>query len=286
MIQQKQNGSSSLLINKYIEKLIDNLPDEITKNKNKLTIDIVLDGGAFNGSYLTGALYFLKEMERRKYIKVNRISGCSVGSAAAYFYILDRLDLMEYFHNFAVYQLQTNYCLEQMINLEELLKDKITVPSNICEIMNKKLFITYNNVKEHKTVVKSTYKSNKVILETIIKSCYVPFLVSYNNLLYKNKYMDGINPYVFSIDKHKKRKILYLDLFGYDKFKYLINVKNEKSGFHRTLSGLLDIHNFYIKQSSTEMCSYVNDWSIIDKSRNFIKKMTERAVLYLSLIHI
>lgn len=268
------------LINEYVNKLIDNLPDEITKNKTKLSIDIVLDGGAFNGSYLTGALYFLKEMERRNYIKVNRISGCSVGSAAAYFYLLDRLDLMEYFHNFAVCQLQTNYCLEQMINLEELLKDKIKMPLNICQMMNKKLFITYNNIKEHKTIVKCTYKNSKDILETIVRSCYVPFLVS-NNLLYKDKYMDGINPYVFSINKHKNRKILYLDLFGYDKFKYLVNVKNEKSGFHRTLSGLLDIHNFYIKQSSTEMCSYVNDWSIINKSRNFIKKRTEQVILYI-----
>ena len=39
------------------------------------------------------------------------------------------------------------------------------------------------------------------------------------------------------------------------------NVKNEKTNFHRILSGLLDIHAFFIKGSNTSMCSYVNDWN-------------------------
>jgi len=128
-------------------------------------------------------------------------------------------------------------------------------------------------------VVKSTYKNSEDMMQTIFKSCYVPFLVG-NSLLYKEKYMDGLNPYVFNIEKHKNRKILYLDLFGYDKFKYIVNVKNEKNGFHRTLSGLLDIHNFYIKECDTEMCSYVNDWSIYHKTRHQLKKTIEYIILY------
>jgi hypothetical protein len=263
------------LIQDYVKRLVDNLPE----SHQMQSIDLVLDGGAFNGCYLLGALYFLKEMEKRKYIKVNRISGCSVGSAAAFFYLLDRLDLMDYFHDFAVNQFQTNFCLDKLVDYQHILREKVELPSNICEMMNKRLFITYNNIKDRKTVVKSTFQDSEDILQTILKSCYVPFLVG-NSLLYKEKYIDGLNPYVFDVEKHKNRKILYLDLFGYDKFKYLVNVKNEKDGFHRTLSGLLDIHNFYIKQSSTEMCSYVNDWSLYHKTRHFIKRAIEYIILY------
>ena len=82
------------MIDEYINKLIENLPDEIKNRKEPETIDLVLDGGVFNGSYHIGALYFLKEMERRKYIKINRISGCSVGSIVAFLYFIDGLDLM------------------------------------------------------------------------------------------------------------------------------------------------------------------------------------------------
>lgn len=43
------------MIKKYVEKLIKNLPKESRKMQ---IIDVVFDGGAFNGSYLVGAAYF------------------------------------------------------------------------------------------------------------------------------------------------------------------------------------------------------------------------------------
>ena len=60
------------MINEYVIKLIENLPDDLKNSKTPLRIDLVLDGGIFNGSYLVGALCFLKEMEKRKYIIVVR----------------------------------------------------------------------------------------------------------------------------------------------------------------------------------------------------------------------
>ena len=54
------------MIDKYIEKLIENLPHEITSQT--IELDLVLDGGAFNGSYLVGGLMFLKEMEKTEKI--------------------------------------------------------------------------------------------------------------------------------------------------------------------------------------------------------------------------
>ena len=40
---------------------------------------------------------------------------------------------------------------------------------------------------------------------------------------HENKYIDGINPYIFK--SKNDRKILHLDLFGYDKIKYLIKLE-------------------------------------------------------------
>jgi hypothetical protein len=241
------------MINDYVIKLIENLPDDLKNSKTPLRLDLVLDGGMFNGSYLVGALYFLKEMEKRNYIIIERISGCSIGSAVAILYFIDALDMMSPLYDIVKKEFQNGHKLPTIKELKIHLKDRI--PSNICEKINGKLYICYN---------------------TIIKSCFIPYLID-GNFLYDNKYVDGMNPYIFNNESGKK--ILYLDLYGYDKIGNLLNVKNEKSNFHRILSGLLDIHNFYIKQSDTQMCSYVNDWSVTNKTFNYLKMIFEKLMI-------
>ena len=120
------------------------------------------------------------------------------------------------------------------------------------------------------------------LIDTVYKSCFVPFIAN-GNMVYKNRYCDGINPYIFPFETN--RKTLYLDLFGSDKIKYMMSVKNEKNNFHRILSGLLDIHLFYIKQNSTQMCSYVNQWSLYQTFHNRILKwIIERIIFYVVYI--
>jgi hypothetical protein len=97
--------------------------------------------------------------------------------------------------------------------------------------------------------------------------------------MYENKYIDGITPYVFK--EEKDVKILYLDLFGMDKLTNMFNIKNEKTPTHRVLSGLLDIHNFFIKQCNTPMCSYVNEWSPLTKTGHNLKLVFEKIILLL-----
>ena len=75
----------------YINNLLNNLP----KRDNPIHIDLVLDGGVFNGSYLIGALYFLKTLEKINYVKIKRISGCSIGAAVGLLYTLDKLDFSQ-----------------------------------------------------------------------------------------------------------------------------------------------------------------------------------------------
>ena len=262
------------MINDYVIKLIENLPDDLKNSKTPLRLDLVLDGGIFNGSYLVGALCFLKEMEKRNYIIIERISGCSIGSVVAFLYFIDALDMMPQLYDIVKKEFQNGYKLPTIKDIKKHLKDR--TPNDICEKINGKLYICYNNVRKCKKSVRSQYKDTDEIFDTIIKSCFVPYLID-GNFLYGNKYIDGMNPYIFN--KVPDKKILYLVLFGYDKIGNLLNVKNEKTNFHRILSGLLDIHNFYIKQSNTQMCSYVNDWSVNNKTFNYIKVLFEKLIM-------
>jgi hypothetical protein len=263
------------MINEYVKKLIMNLPDEIKNVKEPIHIDLVLDGGVFNGSYLVGALFFLKEMENQNFIKIDRISGCSVGSIIAFLYYIDCLELMSKFYEIIYNDFKESYNLKLIKDLKKLLGEH--VPDNICDKVNNKFFITYHNIKKGEKVVKSVYKDNDDLLGSIIKSCFVPFLID-GNILYQNKYIDGVTPFIF--EKEPNRKILYLDLFGFDKIGNLLNVKNEKSNYHRILSGLLDIHTFFIKQSNTQMCSFKEDWTIFNYAFIYLKLIFEKCCIY------
>jgi hypothetical protein len=266
------------MIDEYVNKLIENLPEDIKKLQH---IDLVLDGGMFNGSYLVGSLYFLKEMERRKFIKIQRISGCSIGSIVAFLYYINALDIMPTLYDVVNKEFKRSHTLNTLKSIKTHLKDRI--PNDICSKINNKLFICYHDVNKRKKVVKSHYKNIDDIINTIIKSCYVPFLID-NNMLYKKKYMDGINAYIFN--KQNNRKILHMELFGYDKFIYALNIKNEKNNFHRILSGLLDVHSFFIKKSNTPMCSFVNDWSLINKFNYNFKLLLEYLLINICYVTI
>jgi hypothetical protein len=259
------------MIENYVNKFIENLPDDCIKYNH---IDLVLDGGIFNGSYLIGGLYFLKEMEKRKYIKIDRISGSSVGSIAAFLYLTECLDFIPELYEILSKDLKTKSRLNSIKKLKELLQDRI--PENICSKLNNKLFICYYDIKKQKKIVKSRYDNIDVLFETIIRSCYIPYLID-NSSLYKNKYLDGLNPYLFK--KEPNKKILYMELYSYDKFNNIINIKNEKSNFHRILSGLLDIHSFFIKKTNTHMCSYVEDWNIVNNCKYNLKILLENIIV-------
>lgn len=263
------------MIEEYIQKLIINLPDYCKDTTNPLHLDIVLDGGAFNGSYLAGCLYFLREMEKLNYICIKRISGCSIGAIAALLYFIDSLDSMANLYEIFYNDFKSNYNLNKLKNIKEILSDKI--PNDICSKINGRFFISYYNIKKNKKVVRSRFKDTNDLIRCIIRSSFVPFLID-GNFLLDEKYMDGVNPYLFerSID----RKILYLDLFGMDKIGNHFNVKNEKTNYHRILHGLLDIHNFFIKQSTTQMCSFADEWNILYRFRNSLKTSLERILVF------
>jgi len=273
------------MIDNYIKSLVASLPsknhDKDKKNDKdkKEELDIILDGGLFNGSYLAGALLFIKEMELQGTIKVMRISGCSVGSIAALLYHINVVDMSEKIYSILLDTVKKTYQFDAFDSIFELLEPFIT--DEVCKAMTKRLYITYYNVITGKQIVKFKYKNSKDVFRTIKRSCFVPFLID-GNLVYQKKYMDGMNPYIFPIhcENNISRKVIYMDLLGYGKLFNVISVKNEGSNFHRILAGALDIHFYYLRGESTSMCSCVNHWSIFEYIYYiYIRKLVER-ILY------
>ena len=263
----------------YAAKFINNLPDNLLNIKTPMNLDVVLEGGVFNGSFHVGVLFFLKAMEQRNIIKVERISGVSIGSILALLYFSNNLHLISDLYKLLYIEFKKNHKFKLIKQLKKTLCGKLA--ENICEIVDKRLYICYYNGIICKKIVKKTYKNKNVLINTIVKSSFVPHFID-GNMLYEHKYVDGITPYIFTPTQDKR--ILYVDLFGYDKLFHFFNIKNEKSNEHRMLAGLLDAHNFFIKQQSTSMCSYVDDWNIMHKFSHCIKMLFEKACVYIIIL--
>jgi hypothetical protein len=263
------------MITNYIHKLMENLPQNIKNRKKPLKIDLILSGGAFNGSYILGALYFLKELERRKYIIIKRISTCSVSSFLGLLYLTDNLNYANELYFKIIEDFKNKYNLSKIFELKDMFKN---INNETCSILNNKLFISYSNIITRKKNVANNYKNIDSLFDIITRSCYIPFMIDYQPC-YKNKYIDGINPYIFRSNKNKR---IYIDVCTLDKLQYALDVKNEKNNYHRLYEGIIDIHMFFVKQINTNMCSYVDNWTI----RNYIYYCIYIIVEKISIIYI
>ena len=176
------------MIKKYIKTLIKNLP------KNKLDkpekIDIILEGGAFNGSYILGALYFLKELERKNYIIIKKISTCSISSILALLYLTDNLDKANELYFDIIKDFKKKGNLSKILKIKDLFKQHIC--NEKLNFLNKKLYICYNNIDSFKKRVVCKYKDIDELFDVIIRSCFIPFLINFQPS-YKDKYIDDEN---------------------------------------------------------------------------------------------
>ena len=263
------------MIKEYIDKLINNIP--LLKKKEREKINLILDGGLFNGSYLIGALYFLEEMEKRDLITIQKISACSIGSIAAVLFCINRMYIANEIYEMSILQFKKELNFKSFDSIFQKIENLF--PENICELMNDRVFISYYDLKKRKKITKSKYKNRNDVIDTMKRSCFVPYLIN-GDITYKNKYIDGIYPYIFPNEQNIKN--LYLDLLNYDKIFNAISIKNEKTNFHRILSGLLEMHLFFIKKKSTQMCSFIDTLSInYIVYHYFIKKIVENILFYI-----
>jgi hypothetical protein len=226
---------------------------------------LIISGGAFNVSYLVGCLYFIHEMREKGLIVINKISTCSASSLIGLLFLIDKVDL------FAgkLYELSVNsfkknkhviFDDESLASIINIIEKEL--PENILSIVNNRLYITYYDVLECKQIVKSSFEDVSDIINTIRRSCFIPY-ITMNKLLEDNKYIDGGTPYIF--DKEYGVNRIYINLCGMDKIMDSIVIKRDKIVMHRILGGIIDIHNFFFKCKETSMCCYVEDWSIYRK---------------------
>ena len=241
----------------YISRLLQNLPNDLKRADRPTRIDLVLDGGAFNGSYLIGALQFLREMEQRGWVRVGRISGTSIGAICAILYQINALDSFEGFYTELADHFRQHHNLDKMgafsVRLRALWGDH-AVP-------HRRLYLSYWDIRRRRKIVRSTYKDADDLIRAAMRSCFIPFAVN-GDMLYEGRYMDGARPYVFKRRPHGHT--LHLNLWGADKLNQIWNIRNETTNLQRVLAGMLDIHAFFIKGGPTAMCSYVEDWWYYD----------------------
>lgn len=252
--------------------IVKNLTDNIHNNKNNniilpKSIDLILDGGAFNGYLQLGALLYIKELEASNKICIKRVSGTSVGSILGLLYLLNKLDYAILYS----LKLWKNYKNKFYLNNFKLLVYEIINKLDLFEYkkFNNKLYITYYNYKTKKKIIKCKYKNNKDIAESIIKSAFIPYIM--NGKFSYNKYVDGISPYIFK--PKDKRKILFINLSSNNIIKLMYNIKFEKTPNGRIVNGIFDANNFFTNGKSI-LCSYIDNWDIFDyislKLRDFI----------------
>ena len=256
------------MIQQCAYKLLENLPKEIkntnTNTNNKITkINLILEGGAFNGSYHIGALYFLKEMEKKKYIQIQNISATSVGTISALLFYSNLLDESLQTHTLLKSIYKKTKTLNAIPTFLNQIREKL--PANLLSSLNGKLYISYYNIKTGCKIVKSKYKNIDDLFTTIRRSCFVPLFLN-GQMTIDNKYIDGITPYIFLNSKYKS---LNISLIGSNKLHQLVIIKNEDTNIHKILAGLLDINLFITTNVTTQMCSYINDHNI--KQRLFYK---------------
>lgn len=251
------------MLKTYIKSIVENIPPE---NIDK-DIDLVLDGGAFNGSYMIGAMFFLKYLESQNKVKIHRVSGCSIGALIGLAYMYNKLDLAWKIGNSSFHVIRKTYDLTLFKKkLEKYLREIVGKES--LERLQNNFYLTYFDFKKSKQIVNCKYKDIEDLISKIMKTIHVPFVID-RKLTTKDNNIDGLYPYFF---KERDRKVLFVDLQAWDKIKNMMFIKHEKNMYSRFIHGIMDIHDFYMHKKPTSMCSYVNDWSLYAIIRQNIKE--------------
>jgi hypothetical protein len=268
------NKKSVDLLKEYISALILNINRDLIPEN----IDVIFSGGAFNGLFGYGISLFLHELEERKITKIQRISGCSIGSLIGVNYIMKNINNVDIDNIFT--KIHTCFREKCIINvLYELIEENINnlfKDNSQLSILKNRLYINYFNVEKLENCVISEFNTRKELIDTIYKSCFLPFIIDGNCLL-ENKYMDGIFPYIFN---DKKFKCLYINLLTFNKIYRVLFTKNEKNISYRLLVGVSDFNQFLLEGNS-DMCSWRDNWSY---KKILISRLLEYIVYIISFI--
>jgi len=264
----------------YINNLVENHP----KTKKCIELDIVLESGAANGSYHIGCLLYILLLEKKNILKINRISGSSVGAIAGFYYFINSLQ------EFKDDYIKIRECFKQNLNfsiLKTILEKKInSLSEEELNQLNNRLYIVYHDVQQKKQILKNTFTDKKELLSTLLKSCHIPYLVN-SEMFYKEddkEYFDGGIPYIFHERERGEKKILYINISKINKLSCLFCIKREKNNYGRLLEGALDAHEFFIYEKNSKFCSYINEWKMTDFTILRLKQLVFKLLFYFIII--
>lgn len=243
-------------------KVLSDYIKAVTKNitfPNKLTIDLVISGGAFNGGMALGSIMVIKQLENEEKIKVDKLSGCSVGAPMIISYLSNTFDKHEdVFHKLKTC-LKTNgdiSCLKD--NIHEFVYNTFHSDDDMKNTLDNRCFINYNDITNCKYCTVSTYDNRDHLVNVIVRSMYIPLLIDGKSKVEGN-FIDGIVPYIF---KETKNDILYIELIknNSDIIKSIVT-QNEKNEHYRVLQGVSDASIFFTDNKSHRLSWYKN-WGV------------------------
>lgn len=260
---------------------IKNLLSNIEKPKEPLILDVIFEGGAFNGMYELGVCYFLKQLEKKNYIKVNRISGTSIGCIIGVCYLLDLLDEFNTLYSVMREHWHKNLTISILRNL--LVDVAKRIKNEDIKKLNDVLFITYNDILSKKQQVISNYKNKDEVIQTIFKSCHIPYISS-DEMCEADFFIDGGMPFIF-IDResekiNQNKDILYVNINYFDIFTSSLNVYKETSQDGRILNGILNCYNLFFTKKNNNMCSFISKWKIQQYIMLRLKQLIILALVY------
>ena len=223
------------------------------------SINLVFDGGAFNGYYGLGVGMYVKELEAQGMTTVEKVSGVSAGAVLALWYLLDKpkTDINALFVEMAAHFSKHRNLRIYKKQVREIVNANIV--SDDLSFLNDRLYISYYDTVDccRKTV--SRYKSRKHLVHTIIRSSHIPFVVT-DSIAYQGRYIDGVRPELFE----GPARTLFVQVTTYSRLWRMFSTGSEVNILYRLIVGVADANDFFTTGAS-EMCSFTDEWSGLGK---------------------
>ena len=252
------------LLTQYIRALSDN----VNKKTLPTSLNLIFDSGAVEGIVAIGTALYIHHLEKNSVFKINKVSGCSIGSMIALWYICGCPEEIYTFMEdlFAYYKREKNfYIYEQTVRnmVSILIKEE-----DISTLLNGRLYITYYDTKKCKQKVVSRFKNSQHLVRCILRSSHVPFITS-RHYKCQGRYIDGITPYIFP--DTDKTKNLFIQLIELMNPLQCMRAKTDKNIYARLIRGVSCVNDFFMNGNSTR-CSYINNKSYLIHLQLYIRK--------------
>ncbi len=246
----------------------------VTKNitlDNKLDIDIVVSGGAFNGVIALGSIMLIKQLEIEGKLKVHKLSGCSAGAPIIITYLANSFDKIENIFQRLKNSFKVNGNLSDLHNiLKDWVYNIFDSDEEMKQVLNGKCYISYNDIANCEFCTIDKYDNRDHLITCLFRSSFIPILIDGNTKV-EDTYIDGIVPYIF---KDSKNDVLYMELIN-DKVEIIRSLitKNEENEHYRVLKGVTDAAEFFTENKSGRLSWYKN-WDVIKITKNNLYYLT------------